>query len=136
MQLGLESFSLKTILLQNELPIYITTTVTVETHITGHHVYKEIWTPKQNEYLNVRSEPENPLNNYAVCVLKGADIVRNLKKGYTGRFSKTIFYLLLLLLLLLWHKNFELSRGNSCSGYKTLFELANVRVIGGIFIRK
>ena len=71
MQLEFESFSLKTIVLQNELPIYIKTTITVETHITGHHVYMEIWTSKQNEYLNVRSEPENPLNKYAVCVQKG-----------------------------------------------------------------
>ena len=71
MQLELESFLLKTIVLQNEQPIYITNTVTVETRIAGHHVYKEIWTSKQNEYLNVRSEPENPLNKYAVCVQKG-----------------------------------------------------------------
>ena len=48
MQLELESFLLKTIVLQNEQPIYITNTVTVETRIAGHHVYKEIWTPKQN----------------------------------------------------------------------------------------
>ena len=94
MQLELESFSLKTIVLQNELPIYITTTITVETHITGHHVYKEILTSKQNEYLNVRCEPENPLDKYAVCVLKGADIVGHLKKGDTGHFSQTIFYFL------------------------------------------
>ncbi len=44
-----------------------------------------------------------------------------------------------LLLLVLLHKNFELSRENSRSGYEKLFELANVRVIGvrvigGIFI--
>ena len=80
MQNEIESFSLKTIVLQNELPIYITTTITVETHITGHHVYKEIWTSKQNEYLNVRSEPENPLDNYAVCVLKSADISGTLEE--------------------------------------------------------
>ncbi len=54
MQLELESFSLTTIVLQNE------------THIIGHHVYKEIWLLKRNECLNVRSEPENPLDNYAV----------------------------------------------------------------------
>ena len=71
MQPELESFSLRTMVLQNELPIYITTTITVETHITGHHVYKGIWTPKQNECLHVRCEPENPLDTYAICVLKG-----------------------------------------------------------------
>ncbi len=54
-------------------------------------MYKEIWTSKQNEYLNVRSEPENPQDKYAVCVLKGADIVGHLKKGYTGRYSKASY---------------------------------------------
>ena len=56
--------------------------------------YEEIWTSKQNEYLNVRSEPENPLDKYAVCVLKGADIVKHLTKGDSGSFSTTIFYFL------------------------------------------
>ena len=64
MQHELESFSLKTIVLQNELPIFITTTITVKTHITGHHVHKEIWMSKQNEYLKVNSEPENPLDKH------------------------------------------------------------------------
>ncbi len=36
--------------------------------------------------------------------------------------------LLSLLLLVLWHNNFELSRENSHSGYKKLFELSGVRV--------
>ncbi len=72
MQLELESCSLETIVLQNELPIFIASTINVETHVTGHQVLKEIWTPKQNDYLNVRSEAVNPLDNYAVCVLKGA----------------------------------------------------------------
>ena len=40
-----------------------------------------------------------------------------------------------LLLLVLWHKNFELSKENSRSGYKKLFELANVRVIGMLYCR-
>ena len=57
-------------------------------------MFKEIWTSKQNEYLNVRFEPENPLDNYVVCVLKGAYIVGHLKKGDTGRLSKRIFYFL------------------------------------------
>ena len=57
-------------------------------------MYKEILTSKQNEYLNVRSEPENPLNKYAVCVRKSADIVGHMKKGDTGRFSKTISFFL------------------------------------------
>ncbi len=57
-------------------------------------MFKEIRTPKQNERLNVRSKPENPLDKYAACVLKGADIVGRLKRGDTSRFSKTIFHFL------------------------------------------
>ena len=57
-------------------------------------MFREIWTPKQNEYLNARCEPENPLDKYAVCVLKGADIVEHLKKGDTGHFSKTVSFFL------------------------------------------
>ncbi len=57
-------------------------------------MYMDILTPKQNEYLNARCEPENPLDKNTVCILKGADIVEHLKKGDTGHFSKTIFYFL------------------------------------------
>ena len=78
------------IVLQNELSINLTTTIIVETHLNGHHAYKEIWMPKQNEHLGVRCEPENPVDKYDACVLKGKDIVGHLKKGDTGRFAKTI----------------------------------------------
>ena len=42
----------------------------------------------------------------------------------------------LMLLLVLWHKNFEWLREKNRSGYKKLFELANVRVriLNGIYI--
>ena len=83
------------IVLQDELPIILTDTITLETHIKGHHVYKDIWTPKQGEYLDVRCEPENLVDKYAVCVKNGNEtIVGHLKKGKTGRFAKTIFYFL------------------------------------------
>ena len=82
------------IVLQHELPIYLTITIIVETQIKGHYAYKEIWTPKQNEHLDVRCEPENPVDKYAVCVLKRKEVIGHLKKGDTGRYAKTIFYFL------------------------------------------
>ena len=65
------------------------------TQIKGHHIYKNIWTPKLGEHLEVHCEPENIIDKYAVCVktANGAT-VGHLKKGKTGRFTKTIFYYL------------------------------------------
>ena len=33
-----------------------------------HHVYKDIWTPKQGEQLDVLMEPDNQMEKFAVCV--------------------------------------------------------------------
>ena len=46
----------------------------------------------QNEHLDVHYEPENPVDKYAVCVLKVKDAVGHLKKGDAGRCVKAIFY--------------------------------------------
>ena len=40
----------ETIFLQGKLPIVlISITMDLETFIKGHHMYKDIWTPKQGE---------------------------------------------------------------------------------------
>ena len=39
-------------------------------------------------------EPKNVVDKYAVCVMLGDEIVRQLKKGRTGCFAKTAFYFL------------------------------------------
>ena len=80
------------ILLQCDLLINLATTTTVGTHMNGHHVYKEIWTPKHNEYQDIRCEPENPVDIYAVRIKNWKDVVGHLKKGDTGCLDKTIFY--------------------------------------------
>ena len=50
---------------------------------------------KVGEHLEVQCEPENPLDKYAVCLkTSNGTIVRNLKKGKSRRFAKTIFYYL------------------------------------------
>ena len=43
----------------------------VESYIKGYHAYKDIWVPEINEKLQARMEPENLVDKYAVCVLKG-----------------------------------------------------------------
>ena len=80
--------------LQDELPIVLFTTLDLETFIKGHHVYKDIWTPKQGEQLDVLMEPDNRMDKFAVCVKINEKIVGHLKKGTSGRFAKTIFYFL------------------------------------------
>ena len=59
-----------------------------------HHVYKDIWTPKQGEQLDVLMEPDNQMEKFAVCVKINEKIVGNLKKCISWRFAKTIFYFL------------------------------------------
>ena len=80
------------ICLHDELPIYLITTLDLETFIKGHHVYKVIWTPKQGEQLDVLMEPDNRMGKFAVCVKINEKIVGHLKKGTSGGFAKTIFY--------------------------------------------
>ena len=82
------------ICLQDEVPIVLITTLDLETFIKGHHVYKDIWTPKQGEQLDVLMETDNWMNKFAVCVKINEKIVEHLKTGTSGRFAKPIFYFL------------------------------------------
>ena len=50
----------------NEIPIILTTCLKIQTYIKGHHVYKGIWTPEKQ--LKVRTEPDNCVDKFAVCV--------------------------------------------------------------------
>ena len=56
------------ICLQDEVPIVLITTLDLETFIKGHHVYKDMWTPKQGEQLDLLMEPNNQMEMFAVCV--------------------------------------------------------------------
>ena len=47
------------------------TSFEVESYIKGYHAYKDIWVPEINEKLQARMEPENLMDKYAVCILKG-----------------------------------------------------------------
>ena len=69
------------ICLQDEVPIVLITTLDLETFIKGHHVYKDIWTPKQGEQLDVLMEHDNQMERFAVCVKINEKIVGYLKKG-------------------------------------------------------
>ena len=60
----------------------------------GFHDYSKIWEPKSNEILDIKLEPTNKMDKFAVAVIKNQKIIMHLPLGKTGRFSKTIFYFL------------------------------------------
>ena len=57
-------------------------------------MYKDMWTPKQGEQLDVLMEPGSRMGKFAVCMKINEKIVGHLKKGSCGKFAKTIFYFL------------------------------------------
>ena len=79
---------------QDELPVVLITTLDLETFIKRHHMYKDMWTPKQGKQLDVLMKPDNRMDKFAVCVKINETIVGHLTKGTAGRFARTIFYLL------------------------------------------
>ena len=46
-----------------------------QSHVTGHHVYKDIWTLTLGEKLSTTAEPENHHDKYVVKVLKDNEVV-------------------------------------------------------------
>ena len=47
----------------------------LQSYVTGHNVYKDIWTPTLGERLSTTTEPENHHDKYAVKVLKENEVV-------------------------------------------------------------
>ena len=94
--IGIFAFKMTTeiICFQDELSVAFIATLDLETVIKEHHVYKDIWTPKQGEQLDVLMETDNWMNKFAVCVKINEKIVEHLKTGTSGRFAKPIFYFL------------------------------------------
>ena len=83
------------IVLQDELPIILPVEISHGTQIKGHHIYQDIWAPELGEHLEVKCEPENPVDKYAVCLKTSNEtIVGHLKKRKSGRFAKTRFFYL------------------------------------------
>ena len=51
-----------------------------ESYITGHHVYKDIWTPILGEKLATAMEPQNPHDKYAIKVTKSDEVVGHIPR--------------------------------------------------------
>ena len=78
----------------DEILVILNTSLELETYIKDHHVYKEVWTPEVGEKLKVLMEPENCVDKFAVCRKRYQTVVGHLKKGYSGKFAKAIYYFL------------------------------------------
>ena len=94
--IGVFAFKMATeiICLQDEFLIVLITILDLKSFIKGHHVYKDIWTPKQGEQLDVLMQRDNWIDKFTVCVKINEKIVGDLKKGASERFAKLIFYFL------------------------------------------
>lgn len=62
-----------------------------EEFITGHHVYKAVWTPTINEELICEREPENEFDRNAIKVVKDGTIVGHVPR----KFAKVFTYVLM-----------------------------------------
>ena len=76
------------------LPIIKERKLNFKSFVIGFHLYKKIWEPKSNEILEVKLEPTNKMDKFAVAVTKNKKIIGHIPLGKTGCFSKTIFYFL------------------------------------------
>ena len=81
------SATVETISLQDEVPVILNVSLELEMYIKGNYVHKEVWIPEMTEKLNVLMEPDNRVE-------KDQTVVGHLKKGDSGKFTKTIFYFL------------------------------------------
>lgn len=54
-----------------------------DSYVTGHHIYKEIWSPETNETLFGHMEPENPYDLYAVAIVKDGKTVGHIPKEHS-----------------------------------------------------
>ena len=68
------------------------TSVKLGTYFKGCNVCKEMWNPKLGEELNVRIEPNNYVDKFAVSVGKDINLFRHLIKAALGKFAKTILF--------------------------------------------
>ena len=57
----------------------------------GFHEYRKIWEPKTNEILEVKIEPTNKMNKFAVAVIKNKKLLDTFLLRKLGAFPKQFF---------------------------------------------
>ena len=61
-----------------------------QSHVTGHHVYKDIWTPTLGGKLSTTAEPENHHDKYVVKVLKDNEVVGHVPSDISKYYTSAI----------------------------------------------
>ena len=86
---------LEDILLCEEIPIFKLKSYIINAFVMGYHVYKKNWTSSIGDELEGFMEATNKLDKYAVAVKgKDGDEISHLPLGKSGKFAKTVFYIL------------------------------------------
>ena len=62
----------------------------VKSCVTGHHVYKRIWSPIVGDKLNCRREINNPHDRWPVVVCKDQTVVGHVPRDLSKRFSEML----------------------------------------------
>ena len=60
--------------------------LTLESVIRGHHIYKSRWTPLLGETLNTSLELDNEHDKYAVSIVKSGEIVGHVPRSISKLF--------------------------------------------------
>ena len=47
----------------------------VSSYVRGYHIYKNVWEPTEGEVLELRGEPSNPKDRFAIAVCHGDEVV-------------------------------------------------------------
>ena len=53
---------------QEEVPVIVLKEFEIDTHVKGHHVYKDVRTSEIGESLDSQIEPNNPVGKVTVCI--------------------------------------------------------------------
>ena len=57
-----------------------------ESVVRGHHIYKEVWTPRTGEELLVEKEPGNSQDRHAVALVKDGITVGHVPRELSSTF--------------------------------------------------
>ena len=64
----------------------------VSSVVMGYHEYRNLWTPIVGEVLQLRMEPDNHVDKYAVAVMNKYSVAGCLIKGNNKKFAITVFF--------------------------------------------
>ena len=62
--------------------------LSIDSVIWGHHIYKDIWTPFIGEQLDLQHDLNNACDRYAVTIIKKDEIVGRVPRELARQFSR------------------------------------------------